>query len=267
MLNILFIGEISGKIGRQTVEKILPELKKEFRPDLVIANADNLAHGNGVSATTIKEMMAAGVDAFTGGDHCFGNLGSLKIYDDKDLPLLRPANYSERAPGRGQTIIELKNGQKILIISLIGQVFMSQDFNNPFTKVEEILSNLAINNLSAIIIDIHAEATSEKVALFHFLNGQVSAILGSHTHIMTADAKVSDEGTAYLTDMGMTGFIDGILGVEKEGIINTFLTQIKYPHNIPEAGRTSLNAVLLTIDPKTKKAKSIKPITKYINIK
>ena len=272
MLNILFIGEANGKIGRRAIQEILPKLKKEFKPDLVILNVDNLAHGNGVSETTIKEMQKIGVDAFTGGDHCFGNTGSLNIYDSDlpaqaGLPLLRPANYSENAPGKGFTIIELKNGHKILLISLIGQVFMSMDYDSPFNKIDEILSNLANNNLSAIIVDIHAEATSEKIALGHYLNGRVSAILGTHTHIMTADAQISELGTALITDVGMTGFADGVLGVDKEGIIKTFLTQIKTSHTIPEKGRACFNAVLLSIDPKTKKTKSIKPITKYINIK
>ncbi|MDD4271312.1 MAG: TIGR00282 family metallophosphoesterase [Patescibacteria group bacterium] len=265
MLNILFIGEANGKIGRRAIQELLPGLKKELKPDLVILNADNLAHGNGVSEATIKEMITAGVDAFTGGDHCFGNIGSLNVYDN-DLPLLRPANYSEKAPGKGFIVLET-NGHKILLISLIGQVFMSMDHNNPFHKADEILSNLANNNLSAIIIDMHAEATSEKIALAHYLDGRVSAILGTHTHIMTADARISESGTAAISDVGMTGLADGVIGVDKAGIIKTFLTQIKTTHIIPETGRAIFSAVLLTIDPKTKKAKSIKPIIKYINIK
>ncbi len=264
MLSILFIGEINGKIGRLAVKKILPDLKREFKPDLIIANADNLAHGNGISKDTINEMMAAGVDGFTGGDHCFGNTAHLNLYDS-GLPLLRPANYAEAAPGRGQTVIE-KNGHKILLISLIGQVFMPMDFNNPFAEADKILSNLAINNISGIIVDIHAEATSEKIAMFHYLDGRASAILGTHTHIMTADAQISKAGTALITDVGQTGFADGVLGVEKDGILKTFLTQIKYPHVIPETGRAIFNAVLLSIDPKTKKTKTIKPITRFVEI-
>jgi len=265
MLNILFLGEINGKIGREAVKKLLPELKRELKPDLIIANADNLAHGNGVSDPTLKEMMATGVDWFTGGDHCFGNTAYLNLYDS-DLPLLRPANYAAAAPGRGQAVIDL-NGHKILLISLIGQVFMPQNFNNPFAEADKILSNFANNNISAIIIDIHAEATSEKIGLSHYLDGRVSAILGTHTHVMTADARISKAGTALITDVGMTGFADGVIGVEKEGIIKTFLTQIKYPHVIPETGSAVLNAVLLSLDPKTKQAIAIKPITRYTNIK
>ncbi|MDD4900663.1 MAG: TIGR00282 family metallophosphoesterase [Patescibacteria group bacterium] len=264
MLNILFIGEINGKIGRETVKKILPGLKQKLKPDLVVANADNLAHGNGVSKDAIKEMMDAGVNAFTGGDHCFGNTAHLNLYDS-DLPLLRPANYAVSAPGRGHMVLEA-NGHKILLISLIGQVFMPMSFNNPFTEADKILSNLANNNISAIIIDMHAEATSEKIALSHYLDGRAGAIIGTHTHVMTADARISNYGTALLTDLGQTGFADGVIGVEKDGIIKTFLTQTKYPHVIPETGRAIFNAVSLTIDEKTKKAVSIKSITKFINI-
>ncbi len=264
MLNILFIGEINGKIGREAVKKLLPDLKRDLKPDLIIANVDNLAHGNGISKSTLNEMMDAGVNWFTGGDHCFGNTAYLNLYDS-DLPLLRPANFPKAAPGRGQAVIDV-NGYKILLVSLIGQVFMPMNFNNPFSQVDEILSNLANNNISGIIIDIHAEATSEKIAMFHYLDGRSSAILGTHTHIMTNDAQISQAGTALITDVGMTGFADGVLGVEKSGIIKTFLTQIKYPHVIPETGRAILSAVLLSLDPKTKKIIAIKPLTRYINI-
>ena len=141
MLNILFIGDINGKIGRQAVIKILPSLKQELEPDLVIANAENLAHGHGISESTIKEMIEAGVNWFTGGNHSFGNTAYLNLYDS-DLPLLRPANFSDTAPGKGQKIINV-NGKKILLVNLIGQVFMGMHFNNPFTQADEILSNLA----------------------------------------------------------------------------------------------------------------------------
>ncbi|MDO8593223.1 MAG: TIGR00282 family metallophosphoesterase [bacterium] len=264
MLNILFIGDINGKIGRRTVQQILPGLKKELKLDLVIANADNLAHGNGVSESTLKEMTAAGIDAFTGGDHCFGNAAHLKLYDS--LPtLLRPANYSSQAPGRGYVEISI-NDHKILLISLIGQVFMSMNHDSAFVEADSILSNLANNSLSAIIIDMHAEATSEKIALSHYLDGRATAIIGTHTHVMTADARISGSGTAMITDAGLVGFADGILGVDKTGVIKTFLTQIKSSHVIPETGPAIFNAVFLAIDPIAKKAISIKPITKYINI-
>jgi len=261
-MNILFIGDIVGKIGREAVKKILPELKKELTVDLVIANAENLAHGKGLTETTIKEMMAAGIDWFTNGDHAFDN--KLELYQT-DLPILRPANYSSGVPGKGYAIIE-SAGYNILLINLIGRVFMPLNYDCPFRTAEEILTNLAKKNLSAIIVDMHAEATSEKIAFGHCLDGKVSAVLGSHTHTMTDDARITEPGMAYITDLGMVGMADGVIGVEKQTIIQTFLTQIKSPHVIPETGRAIFNAVFLTINPKTKKAVSLKPIIKIINI-
>jgi len=262
MLKILFIGDIVGKIGRKAVAKILPALKQSLKPDLVIANAENLAHGKGLTESTLKEMMVAGIDWFTNGDHAFDN--NPELYQT-NLPILRPANYAADVPGKGYNLIDIA-GHKVLLINLIGRVFMPLNYDCPFRKFTEILTNLAKKNLSAIIVDIHAEATSEKLALGHYSDGKVSAVLGTHTHIMTADAKITEQGTAYLTDIGMVGLADGVIGVEKQGIIQSFLTQIKSPHIIPETGRAIFNAVLLTIDPKTKKAMFIKPIIKFINI-
>lgn len=144
---------------------------------------------------------------------------------------------------------------------------MKMDYDCPFAKIDEILANFTNQKLSAIIIDIHAEATSEKVALKHYVNGKVSAVLGTHTHVMTADERISKKGTAFITDVGMVGAHDECIGLDKEGIIKTFTTQIKYPHVLPEKGKAIFNSVLLKIDPKNGKTKNIKPITKYIDIK
>lgn len=266
MLNLLFIGDISGKIGRRTIEKLLPKIKKEYRADLVIANAENSAHGSGITATALEELRNAGVDFFTGGDHSFDNVKHLSACYEGNFSIIRPANFPPENIGKGYDIINVK-GHSIAIINLMGRVFMSMDYDCPFRKADEILSNLANNNLSAIIVDIHAEATSEKISLAHYLDGKVSAVVGTHTHVQTADAKISSAGTAYITDAGMVGLADGVIGVEKDGIIQTFLTQIKTQHIIPETGRAVLNAVLIKIEEKNKKATSIQPITKYINIK
>jgi hypothetical protein len=271
MLKVLFIGDINAKIGRRAIKKILPGLKRKLKPDLVIANAENLAHGTGVTESTLKEVMGAGVDWFTNGDHAFDQEKYLNIYSDQNLPILRPANYSSAAPGQGYTIIDEKK-YKILLINLVGRVFMGMHYDCPFKKLDEILSrydgaNLDKKNLSAIIVDIHAEATAEKIALGHYMDGRVSAILGTHTHVMTADHKITKRGTAYITDVGMVGFADGCIGIDKENIIKTFLTQIKYRHIIPEEGRAVFNAVFTIINPKTRKATKITPIIKYIEIK
>ncbi len=264
MLKILFIGDIVGRIGRQAVIKIVPALRKELKIDAVIANAENSAHGSGVTEKIVKELMAAKVDYLTAGDHAFKQISVMEISDR--LNVLRPANMPAVTPGRGWALFGLP-GQTILLISLIGQVGMKIQAENPFHKLNEILANIDLRSkkLSAIIIDIHAEATSEKVGMGHFADGRVTAILGTHTHIMTADAKVSPAGTAYITDTGMVGAADSCLGVDKENILKTFLTQVKYPHVIPEKGQAIFNAVLVTVN-KMAKATAIKPIIKFINI-
>ncbi len=163
-------------------------------------------------------------------------------------------------------MIGLKN-KNILLINLIGRVFMRQDFDCPFRKLDEILANINLpqKNIFATIIDIHAEASSEKMCFKHFVDGRVSAVFGTHTHIPTADAQVTQKKTAYITDTGMTGFKDGSLGLDKTGLLKTFLTQIKYPHVLPEKGNTILNAVLVDLSDRTGKAKSIKQIIKKAN--
>jgi len=264
MLKVLFIADINGKIGRKTIQKLLPKLKKEFKPNLIIANADNVAHGNGITEKSLTELIEAGIDYFTNGDHCFDRVKQIDCYEK--MPIIRPANYSPTAAGQGYHILTVGKN-KILLINLVGRVFMKSDYECPFKKLDEILAMFAKKSLSAIIIDIHAEATSEKLALGYCVDGKVSAVLGTHTHIMTADHEISDKGMAYITDVGMVGAANECLGVDKENIIKTFLTQIKYPHVIPERGKAIFNAVLLTINTKTAKATAIKPITKFVNIK
>lgn len=271
-MKILFIGDIVGKIGRRAVARIVPKLKKELGLDLVIANAENSAHGSGITEDIVKELLAACIDYMTAGDHAFSMKKQFQVYDK--YPLIRPANYPAGVPGQGFALIPVATKDKksensyVLLISLLGRVFMKMQCDCPFKKLDEILANIDLpsKNLSAIIVDMHAEATSEKVCFGHYADGRVSAILGTHTHIMTADHKITDKGTAYITDVGMTGYASGSLGIDNEGIIKTFLTQIRYPHAIPEKGKAILNAVMVTINPKTKKATKIKPIIKFINI-
>jgi 2',3'-cyclic-nucleotide 2'-phosphodiesterase len=262
----LFIGDIVGRIGRKAVAKILPKLKRDKAIDLVIANAENSAHGAGITEEIINELRDIGVDVFTTGDHAFDNRKNLEIFDKFDI--IRPANFSPRAPGRGYLIFSVK-GKNVLVINLIGRVFMSLDHECPFRELDEILANsdLPIKKISAIIIDIHAETTAEKINLGYYAAGRASAVLGTHTHIMTADAKILSGGTAYITDTGMAGAADESLGIGKAGTLEAFLTQIKQPHVIPERGLAIFNAVLIDVNTKTARARSIKPITQFINIK
>ncbi|MFA6393517.1 MAG: TIGR00282 family metallophosphoesterase [Patescibacteria group bacterium] len=268
MLKVFFIGDVSGKIGREAVRILLPKIKKQHKVDIIIANADNVAHGKGVSRKTLEELISAGVDYFTNGDHAFDRVKSLDDVYGGDLPILRPANWPPLAPGRGYAIIE-KGKFRVLLINLIGRVFMKKDFDCPFREIDRIFANpsLRVKKLSAIIIDMHAETTSEKVAMKYYVDGKASALIGTHTHIQTADEEITPAGTAYLTDAGMTGFREGSLGVEKEDILKTYLDQIKRSHVIPEKGDAILSGVIVAIDEKTGKAKTIKRIREFIEIK
>jgi len=265
MLKILFFGDVVGKIGRRAIAKILPQLKKEFKPDLILANAENLAHGIGVTEKTIRELKEAGVDLFTSGDHIFDKKEAMAILEEKEPILLRPANFPPDVPGKGARLLEIGT-RKILVINLIGRVFFKSQYDCPFRKADEILEEFKNENLSAIIIDFHAEATSEKNGLARYLDGKVSAVLGTHTHVGTDDFQIFPSGTAFVTDIGMVGAKDSIIGVNKKGILKTFLTQISEVHEIPEEGICAVNAVYLEINPKNRKAVKIKKIKEEVEI-
>jgi metallophosphoesterase (TIGR00282 family) len=264
-LKILFFGDVAGKIGRRAVAKILPQLKKKYDPDLVLANAENLAHGIGVTLKTLNEMIEAGVDFFTSGDHVFDKKEAIEILEKKEPILLRPANFPPGAPGVGARLFEVGT-KKVFVINLIGRVFFKNQYDCPFRGADKILEEYQNENISAIIVDFHAEATSEKNGLAHYLDGKVSAVLGTHTHVGTDDFQILPGGAAFVTDIGMVGAKDSIIGVDKKGIIKTFLTQIPEAHEIPEEGICTVNAIYLEINPKTKKAVKIKKIKEEVNI-
>ncbi len=260
-MKILFLGDILGRGGRETVKALLPAIKKEHNPDITIANAENLTHGSGFSKKSIKEMIDAGIDFFTAGNHTWSNVDGVKQLEEKNSPIIRPANFSaSEIPGRGHKIIKCKNGEKILIINLIGRVFMKKNFECPFRKAEEILKETKQEKLSAIFVDFHAEASSEKMALGFYLDGKISALIGTHTHVPTADYRILENGTAYMTDAGMTGPLDSVIGVKKELIIKNFLTQMSVKHEPEVSGKMVLSGVLIDIDSKTKKALNIQHI-------
>ena len=255
-LKILFIGDIVGRPGRRTVRELLSILKEEEGLDFVIANGENLAAGKGMTYDKYQEMIDVGVDYFTSGNHIWNNPDIIEHLDDPKVKIIRPINYPEGSPGRG--FDEL--GDDLLIINAQGRVFMKDDVEDPFSTV---LNQVTKSKDKIIIVDIHAEATSEKVALGHYLDGKVSAVLGTHTHVQTADEKILNKGTGYITDVGMTGPIDSVLGVKKEIIIEKFLTQMPQSHKVA-SGDTIFNAVVLTINKKTKKCTKIKRISKII---
>lgn len=249
MLTFLLVGDVVGKIGREALLKALPELKETYHPDLTIVNAENLAHGKGLTKPILAELKEGGVDFFTSGNHVFANpKGPHDVWEDPELKdlLIRPANFPEGTAGEGQKILDL-GGKKVLVVNLICQVFMRERYGSPFEAMETILRRHADEKLDAILVDLHGEASSERIAFGLHFDGRVSSITGTHTHVPTADARILPKKTAYLTDIGMTGARYSVLGVEPEGPISRFVEGEAVPFRIPESGDVDLNAVVVTV--------------------
>lgn len=254
-MKILFIGDIVARPGRDTIKKVLPGVIKEHNPDLIIANAENLSHGNGFTPETIAEMQKAGINFFTSGDHAWGNKMGMMNITSEDFPVIRPANFPPEVPGNGYFVVKDKADHKILVINLIGRVFMKKNYDCPFRTVDKILRQTEKEKFDAIFVDIHAEATSEKYALGFYLDGRVSAVVGTHTHVPTADARILDNGTAFMSDIGMTGSLDSVIGVRKDLIITSFLTQMPVKHEPETTGKMVFNGCLIDVDSKNKSTK------------
>lgn len=260
MAKILFFGDIVGKPGRKALAKVLPAWQAEYQPDLVIANVENLAHGKGVTASTLKELEDLGVEVFTSGNHVFDKKPQAQECFEKYPQLIRPANYLSLAPqngepnsvpGAGFYRLE-KNNQQFLIINLGGRVFFESQFkggiDNPFLVLDRVLLEESQKD-DIILVDFHCEATSEKNALGWYADGRVAAIVGTHTHVPTADAKILPGGTAYITDIGMTGPKDSVIGVKVENALNVFLEKTdKFVMDVAEAGPMAVNAALVETD-------------------
>lgn len=268
MLKILFIGDIYGKLGRQTIKKLLPKIKKEHKPDFIIANAENAAHGSGLTKLTMDELFDYGVDCITMGDHSFDRPNDAEDCFTAGHHIIRPANLPVQNPGQGYIIIE-KKGRKYAVINLLGRVNMPFCYDCPFKTLDLLLNEIKLANIktSAIIVDMHAETTAEKICFGHYADGKVTAILGTHTHVPTADARLLPLGSAYITDTGMTGAYNESLGLGLENSIKTLIDQVKHPRVTPDEGQVQLNCVLIEIDDKKSKAKSIKQLTYLTDIK
>ena len=250
-MKILAIGDVIGKPGRRAVKQFLPGLINEFDVKFVVANGENSAHGIGITLNTARELHESGIDALTTGNHVWAQREMIQSLDS-DPRIIRPLNFPPAAPGRGFAIFG-----DIMVVNLIGRVFVGQ-YDCPFRTMDSLLST--VTPLPAIIIvDFHAEATSEKVALGRYLDGRVSAVVGTHTHIGTTDARVLPGGTAYVTDIGMVGPVDSIIGDDVDNVLNSFLTGL--PHKLSVGkGRVAFDAMLLDIDEKTGRARSIQRI-------
>jgi len=242
------VGDVIGRPGRRAVGALLPGLRQQYGLDLVIANAENVAGGLGLTSTTAKALLDAGVDVLTSGNHIWAQKEIIP-YLDSEMPILRPLNYPPGVPGRGY----LLSGQA-LVVNLMGRTFMG-NFDCPFRAMDKLLAELK-HKPPVIIVDFHAEATSEKIAMGRYLDGRVSAVLGTHTHVGTIDVQLLPQGTAYVTDIGMTGPIDSVIGDDAEAVLRRFLTMM--PHRLSVGkGKTIFNAVVVRVDDNSGQAISI----------
>jgi metallophosphoesterase (TIGR00282 family) len=259
-MNIFFIGDIVGSPGREVVKALLPQLKDTYRLDFVLANAENAAGGSGITPKIADELFDAGINVLTSGDHIWKKKEILTVIDQESR-LLRPLNFPAAAPGKGWNIFPAPGANKIGIVNLQGRVFM-QPLECPFKAscqaVEEIQQQTKI-----ILVDIHAEATSEKIALGWYLDGLVSAVMGTHTHVQTADERILPAGTAFISDVGMTGPLDSVIGRRVEDVLQGFLTAVPTRFNVADAN-VQLQGVVVDIDESTGKARSIVRIQKRL---
>ncbi len=254
-ISILMIGDVIGKPGRQAVSKLLPDLRRQYGLDLVIANAENAAGGLGLTPATTEELLDAGVDVLSTGNHIWAQKEIIP-YLDSEMPILRPLNYPPGVPGKGY----IAKGRAI-VVNLMGRTFMG-DLDCPFRAMDQLLAEIG-HKSPVIIVDFHAEATSEKVAMGRYLDGRVSAVLGTHTHVGTIDAQLLTHGTAYITDIGMTGPKDSVIGNEIEAVLQRFLTGM--PHRLSVGkGKTILNAVMIKVAEDSGRATSIERIDREV---
>lgn len=255
-MNLLVIGDIVGRPGRQAVRNLLPDLVRQYEIEFIIANAENASGGRGLTREVMQELLGAGIDVLTMGNHVWDNKEIFSFIDDQPR-LIRPANYPQPCPGQGYHIYQAGFNFKIAVINVSGRVFMPA-LDCPFRTVDQILSGLP--EVDYIIIDMHAEATSEKQAFAYYFDGRVTAVLGTHTHVQTADERILPEGTAYITDLGMTGPIESVLGMDRQVVIEKFLTQRPIRFEVAK-GPSQLQGVVLELDEKTRKVANIKRIS------
>ncbi|MFH1277793.1 MAG: TIGR00282 family metallophosphoesterase [Candidatus Eisenbacteria bacterium] len=255
-VRILFLADVFGAAGRRAIHEALPDLQGRLMPDLVIANAENVAGGFGFTPSLAEGLLRSGVDVLTGGNHTWNRKEAIP-YLDAEARVLRPANYPDGAPGRGHGVFESRRGVKVAVINLIGRVFMTP-VECPFRKADRIVHEVR-KETPVIFVDFHAEATSEKTALGRHLDGRVSAVVGTHTHVQTADERILPAGTAYITDAGMTGPHDGIIGVRTELVLHRYLAQTPIRFE-PAEGDPRLSGVVVDVEAARGKAVRIERV-------
>ena len=258
-MRLLFLGDIVGRAGRKAVLEALPRLRERYRLDFIVINGENAAGGFGITESIHLELLDAGVDAVTLGNHAFDQKETL-VFIERQERLIRPLNFPPGTPGRGAALIKAKNGADVLVINAMGRVFMTE-IDCPFRAIDRELTACALKSgADVIVIDFHAEATSEKQALAHFVDGRVSALVGTHTHTPTADERVLSGGTAYMSDVGMCGDYDSVLGMEPDEPLHRFLTRLPRERFEPSLGPATLSGLAVEIDDATGLATRVKSL-------
>ena len=260
-MRILYLGDVVGKTGRIAIQEHLPTMIEEMALDFVIVNGENSAHGFGINRAIADDILNAGADVITLGDHAFDNAEVLNWIDDEPR-IVRPDNIGEGSRGRGVIMVESQKGHRVLVSQILGTVFMKKAYDSPWDSLDKNIQGGTPmdNGLDAIIVDIHAEATSEKQGVGHYLDGRASLVVGTHTHIPTSDTRILEHGTGYQTDAGMCGCYDSMIGMEKHGALNKLLGVGERKRFSPATGEATLSGVLVETDENTGLAKSIHPV-------
>jgi len=258
-MKILYCGDVVGRPGRDAIKKNIPLIKDKYKPDAIVINGENAAHGFGLTPSICRDFFAVGADAITTGNHVFDQR-EIVPFLDTEKRIIRPLNYPEGTVGRGYTVLEFLNGKKLLVAQVMGRVFM-EALDCPVRALESVLSKYTLGvNVDAILVDIHAEATSEKISFAHYFDGKVSAVLGTHTHVPTADECILKKGTAFQCDVGMCGDYNSVLGFEEETPMTRLLKKYPSERLIPSKGEGTLCATLVETDDKTGLAQKIERI-------
>ncbi|WP_158967367.1 TIGR00282 family metallophosphoesterase [Chachezhania sediminis] len=254
-MRILFLGDVVGRSGRAAIAERLPALRKDWRLDFIVVNGENATSGMGLSGDHARALLDAGADCLTLGDHAFDQKDMMSFIE-KEPRIVRPINFAKGAPGRGFRLFNAPGGRKVLVAQVLGQVFMRRGFEDPFGSIEAVLKAHPRGGLAdAVIVDVHCEATSEKMAMGHWCNGKASLVVGTHTHVPTADMRILPGGTAYLSDAGMCGDYDSVIGMEKAEPMRRFVTGMIKDRFTPAAGEATLSGIFVETDDTTGAAK------------
>lgn len=259
-MKILFLGDVMGRAGRRAITENLARLRSDWKLDFIVVNGENATGGMGLSGAHAKTLLDAGADCLTLGDHAFDQKDMLSFIEQEPR-IIRPLNFSKSAPGRGARLFTAQNGKKVLVTQALGQVFMKRPFDDPFSALEPVLKTHPLGGLAqAVIVDIHCEATSEKMAMGHWCDGRASLVVGTHTHVPTADAMILPGGSAYLTDAGMCGDYHSVIGMEKSEPLRRFITGMPKERFTPANGEASLSGVYLETDDRSGRATRVVPV-------